>query len=97
MNSTASLSASIDPDSRRSDSLGTRVASCLARWFKERGWERRMVAHEMQKLHLSTYLLLTGDLLATSKQAGHATTEMTEKTYVAVLKKHEAKIELPGT
>ena len=56
-----------------------------------------MVPHEMQKLHLSTYLLLTGDLLATSKQAGHATTEMTEKTYVAVLKKHEAKIELPGT
>ena len=27
MNSTASLSASFDPDSRRSDSLGTRVAS----------------------------------------------------------------------
>ena len=75
----------------------TGVASRLARWFKERGWERRMVAHEMRKLHLSTYLLLTGDLLATSKQAGHATTEMTEKTYVAVLKKHEAKIELPGT
>ena len=74
----------------------TGIASRLARWFKERGWERRMVAHEMRKLHLSRYLLLS-DLLANSKQAGHATTEMTEKTYVAVQKKHEAKIELPGT
>ena len=48
----------------------------------------------MRKLHLSKYLLSTGDLVASSKQAGHATTEMTEKTYIAVLKKHKATIDL---
>jgi len=49
----------------------------------------------MRKLHLSKYLLSTGDLKATADQAGHATTEMTEKTYIAVLKKHKATIDLP--
>lgn len=73
----------------------TGVGQRLARWFKERGWDRKRVSHEMRKLHLSKYLLSTGDLVATSKQAGHATTEMTEKTYIAVLKKHKATIDLP--
>ena len=74
----------------------TGVGSRLAKWFKERGWSRKMVCHEMRKLHLSKFLLSSGDLLATSKQAGHASTEMTEKTYVAVMKKHRPTIEIPG-
>jgi hypothetical protein len=49
----------------------------------------------MRKLHLSRYLLSTGDLVATSKQAGHATTQMTEEVYLDVLKKHKATIDLP--
>jgi len=73
----------------------TGVGQRLARWFKARGWDRKQVSHEMRKLHLSKYLLSTGDLKATADQAGHATTEMTEKTYIAVLKKHKATIDLP--
>ena len=72
------------------------VGSRLAKWFKERGWNRKMVCHEMRKLHLSKFLLSSGDLLATSKQAGHASTEMTEKTYAAIMKKHPATIEVPS-
>ena len=47
------------------------------------------------RLHLSRYLLATGDLVATSKQAGHATTQMTEAVYLDVLKKYKATIDLP--
>ncbi len=32
---------------------------------------------------------------ATSKQAGHATTQMTEAVYLDVLKKYKATIDLP--
>ena len=73
----------------------TGVGQRMARWFKARGWDRKQVSHEMRKLHLSRYLLATGDLVATSKQAGHATTQMTEAVYLDVLKKHKATIDLP--
>ena len=49
----------------------------------------------MWKLHLSRYLLATGDLIATSKKTGHATTQMTELVYLDVLKKHKSTIDLP--
>ena len=73
----------------------TGVGQRMARWFKERGWDRKQVSHEMRKLHLSRYLLSTGDLVATSKKAGHDTTKMTEAVYLDVLKKHKATIDLP--
>ena len=73
----------------------TGVGQRMARWFKARGWDRKQVSHEMRKLHLSRYLLATGDLVATSKQAGHATTQMTEAVYLDVLKKYKATIDLP--
>ena len=74
----------------------TGAGARLATWFRGHGWDRKQVTHEMRKLHLSRYLLATGDLVATSKQAGHTTTKMTEQVYIDVLKKHKANIELPN-
>ena len=53
------------------------------------------VTNRTSQIWIVTYLQ-TGDLVATSKQAGHTTTKMTEQVYIDVLKKHKANIELPN-
>jgi len=67
----------------------------LAKWFRDQGWKRAQVSHEMRKLHLSRYLLETGDMYATSRQAGHGSYKTTERFYIGTLRRHKVNIELP--
>ena len=67
----------------------------LAKWFRDRGWNRKQVTHELRKIHVSLYLLETGDMYAASKQAGHGSYRTTERFYVGQVRRHKANIELP--
>ena len=82
--------------SGRNTSSKTGVGSRLAKWFSDHGWKRAQVSHEMRKLHLSRYLLETGDMYATSRQAGHGSYKTTERFYIGTLRRHKVNIELPA-